>query len=451
MQDPPTPTALADRLLSRERSLPSSRLGRLFGTTRAGANLARAVLSSTRGTPDLGRLARVVEQVGDLKGVAMKAGQILGYMDPGLDQDVRAMLSVLQKSAAATPWSAVERTLRDAFGPRADDLLGRLERAPLAVASVGQVHRATLADGRAVVVKVRHPGIDVAFTQDLAGAGLGSLFAGMFVSGAGTRVRDLVDEARTAFLEECDYGLEAARQRRFAEAFADHPRVVVPAVVPEWCASTVLTTEYHPGVGLEAFAATATQASRDRAAEALFDLYVGTLYRHGLFHADPHPGNFAFLPGDGVVVYDYGCVRTFDAHDVRAFSALSSAVASDDLAGMVAAFGALGGGLDDAPRSRATLRTLLRGFFAPMLERGPHPIRTERALGAAELFEDKRALLGLGVPGRMLFLFRLRFGLYAVFERLGARLDWGVLEARARAGAVGAARAAVPPRTLGAP
>lgn len=435
MQDRTTPAALADHLLSRERSLPGWRLGRLFGTTRAGANLARAVLSSTRGAPDLGRLSRVVEQVGDLKGVAMKAGQILGYMDPSLDQDVRAMLSVLQTSAAATPWSAVERTLRDAFGARADELLGRIERTPFAVASVGQVHRATLADGRAVVVKVRHPGIDVAFTQDLAGAGLGSLFAGMFVAGAGARVRDLVDEARTAFLEECDYGLEAARQRRFAEAFADHPGVVVPAVVSEWCASTVLTTAYRPGAGLEAFVATASQRSRDRAAEALFDLYVGALYRHGLFHADPHPGNFAFLPDDRVVVYDYGCVRAFDAEDVQAFTALSSAVAGDDLAGMVAAFRALGGGVDDSPRGHATLRTLLRGFFAPMLERGPHRIRTRRALGTAELFEDKRALLGLGVPGRMLFLFRLRFGLYAVFERLGAQLDWGLLEARARAGA----------------
>ncbi|MFO0548642.1 MAG: AarF/UbiB family protein [Polyangiaceae bacterium] len=411
----------------------SSRLGRFIGTTRAGASLARTVLSASRRAPDLERVARVVEQVGELKGVAMKAGQILGYMDPSLHGDLRAMLSVLQKSATASPWTHVEATVRSAFGPRADTLLAGLERTPIAVASVGQVHLATLADGRRVVVKVRHPNIEAAFKQDLAGAGVGSLLASTLVPGAGGRVREMVDEARTAFLEECDYGLEASRQQRFRELFGGHGArgLVVPTIVAEWCAPSVLTAEYVPGEGLESFAARASQADRDRAAAALFEFYVGTLYRHGVFHADPHPGNFAFLPDAGVVVYDYGCVRTFEERDVAAFAALSSAVARDDLAEMIAAFTALGGSVKRT--SAATLRDLLRGFFAPMLQRGPHRIETRRALDAAELLEDKRALLGLGVPGRMLFLFRLRFGLYAVFERLGAELDWAALEARARA------------------
>lgn len=304
----------------------------------------------------------------------------------------------------------------------------------MAVASIGQVHRAVLADGTAVCVKVRHHGIDTALENDFRTAGAGSAFAALLVPKSGASVRGMIDEARTAMLEECDYALEAERQETFARLFAGDRRVAVPRVVRAWCATDVLTTTFVPGESLDAFVARGpTQAERNRLGEALFAFYVGTLYRHGLFHADPHPGNLAVRADGTLVVYDYGCVRRFDEETLVALRGLGGAVARDDLGAMAEAFTALGAACPETAEGRAALRLLLRGFFAPMLARGPHRVDLGAGLPAGQLFRDKKTLMQLELPGKLLFLFRLRFGLYAVLERIGAELDWSRLEAHAAA------------------
>jgi len=161
---------------------------------------------------------------------------------------------------------------------------------------------------------------------------------------------------------------------------------------------------------------------------ALFSFYIGTLYRHGLFHGDPHPGNYAFREDGRVVVYDFGCVRSFEPATVLAFSALVDAVRADEVGRVREALVALGAQPPGDAESVAKLRTLLRGFFAPLLERGPRPVHPGSGFEAQQVLRDKRFLAKLALPGRFLFLFRLRFGLYAVLARLGAVADWGALE-----------------------
>lgn len=427
--------------------MPTSRLSRLWRTGRSAAALAGAVVrgqlhgEAERATSrDLQALTRLTARLGELKGITMKAGQILGYVDLTLPPEVRQLLSVLHTSSPATPFAAVEATLRAAFGPRADALLRGLERQPIAAASIGQVHRGTLPDGTQVAVKVRHSGIEEAIRSDFANAGAGAAVAQIF-AGAGTTVKSFVDEARTALLEECDFQLEAKRQSTFEGLFADHPTIAVPKVEPGWCAPAVLTTHWTPGRPLDEFLASSPPtALRDRLGTALFEFYVGTLYRHGLFHADPHPGNYAF-PGDNrLVIYDFGCVRHFDAARVAAFARLADAVRKDDPEAMVAALADLGATPPQRRADLAHLRLLLRGFFAPLLVAGPRPMDPGAGFGtAAGLMRDKRALMRLALPGSLLFMFRLRFGLYAVLARLGATADWGGMEER-WASEIGAAR-----------
>ena len=129
------------------------------------------------------------------------------------------------------------------------------------------------------------------------------------------------------------------------------------------------------------------------------------------------------------MVYDYGCVRSFEPTLRRGFAALAAATRADDLPAMLAAIEALGGRAPRKPEARDHLRRLLRGFFGPLLAPGARAIAPDEGRAAGELLRDKRALIGLDLPGRMLFLFRLRFGLYAVLARLGARADWSALEA----------------------
>jgi predicted unusual protein kinase regulating ubiquinone biosynthesis (AarF/ABC1/UbiB family) len=355
----------------------------------------------------------------------MKVGQIVAYVDPSLPPELRTMLSLLQSQAPASPWSAVEQTLREDLGLRADALLPRMGRTPIAVASIGQVHRARLADGTELAVKIQHPGVANALRTDFNTATTGAVFARLMPGGSS--VRGLIDEARTAMLEECDFTLEASRQRAFATFFANHSMLAIPHVID--ATPRVLMTEWLPGRSLDAFLATnPRQVERDRIGTALFELFIGTLYRHGQLHADPHPGNFAIADDGRVVIYDFGCVRRFDPAVVAGLRDLLAAVRTDDLDAMAAGLEAIGGTAPSKPAVRDHMRTLLRSFFAPLLVDGPHAIDAGASLGASDVLADKRALLGLALPGSLLFLLRLRFGLYAVLARLGAIADWAALE-----------------------
>lgn len=435
MADKQESAALRDRLLGAERALPTSRLERLLRTGRAGAGLATAMLGrrfQRRGDDidpaDLEDITRLVARLGELKGVAMKAGQILGYVDTTLPDEVKALLAVLQTASPASPFEAVEATLRGAFGPRAERLIAAMDRAPVAAASIGQVHRARI-DDVDLAIKVRHPGIEEALRSDFGAASVGVVFARAFVPAGGESVRGLVEEAQTAMLEECDLALEASRQEAFGRHLRGHPVLVVPRVERAWCAPSVLATRWTPGLSLDDWLASGPpQAARDRAGAALFELYVGMLYRHGAFHADPHPGNYAFAADGRVIVYDFGCVRSFDAQTVKALSRLSLAAASDDRAEMESAFVALGASPPASAAARENLHTLVRGFFAP-LGRGRHRVAPDARREAREVLRDKRALVSLSLPGKLLFLLRIRFGLYAVLARMGAEADWGALEA----------------------
>jgi predicted unusual protein kinase regulating ubiquinone biosynthesis (AarF/ABC1/UbiB family) len=411
---------LRARLLGEERAVPTSSLGRLW---RTGRGLGSALL--LRGGFDEKDLEKLVSGLGELKGVAMKAGQMLSYVGEGLPPELRAALSLLQTAAPATPFARIQEIVRTELGGDAETLLAGLEPAPVAVASIGQVHRARWR-GLEVAVKVRHPDVEQALQADFRSARIGGVMGAMM---GGSTVKELIAEARAGFLEECDFALEGRRQRRFAELFAGDPVIAVPPV--EHASTSLLVTRWMGGRGLETLVASAPpQAERDRLGEALFRFWFRTLYREGLFHGDPHPGNFAFTDDGKVVLYDFGCVREFDPDFRRAFAALAAATRADDVEAMALAFGRLGGRAPSDGRGRDDLRRFLRGFFGPLLAPGRRRIAPDEGLDARRIMRDKRAALALQPPGRMLFLFRLRFGLYAVLSRLGAEADWGALEAQ---------------------
>ncbi len=406
------------------KEVPTSRWTRAWKTGRSGIGLAASLV---RKDPDLAAIEDVVARLGELRGLAMKGGQILSYVDPSLPAEVRGLLSRLQRSAPASAPAAIEGVVRAAFGPRADALLAGMDRTPIAVASIGQVHRGTLPGGPEVAIKIRHPGIEAALRGDFATAGAGSGFARILMPGS--TVQSFVDEARTAILEECDFALEARRQAEFARLFADDPVIAVPRVHADWCADAVLTSDWLPGRTLAALLADPLpQADRDRLGVALFRFYVGALYRHGLFHADPHPGNYGFRDDGRLVVYDFGCVRRFEPAVVRALSSMIAAVRRDDAGAMRDALEAFGG---EPPRDAASIahvRALMRAFFAPMLTPGRQRMRPDAGVEARQLMKDKRAAMKLKLPGRLLFLFRLRFGVCSVIAQLGAEADWCALE-----------------------
>jgi predicted unusual protein kinase regulating ubiquinone biosynthesis (AarF/ABC1/UbiB family) len=412
--------------------LPTSSLGRLQKTASAAARIGIGALAGRlRGEEfNIGSLppeavARLVETLGELKGVAMKAGQILSYVDGSLSPEARRLLAVLQVMSQPTAFTHIQRIIVEDLGPRGRTLLARLEREPVASASIGQVHRAVREDGTRVAVKVRHPGIEEAIRADFKTAAVGTFFANLAVAGA--NVEGFVAEAEARLLEECDYRLEARRQIRFGEIFAGHASITIPAVHLDVCGPRVLTSTWHDGAGLDAFLGTAAYAAeRVRAARALYEFYVGTLYRHGLFNADPHPGNLLFAPDGHVTILDHGCVREFAPDVVVWLARLSRAVRADDARDIQTALTALG--VAHASRDFDVTRSILRGFYAPLLEPGRHRVEPDQAISMGQVAKLKKSLLRLRLPGKLMFLFRIRIGLYAVLARMGARLDWIELE-----------------------
>lgn len=418
-----------EELLSEQGVVPTG----IMRFLKSGRGLARAGLlalgQARNGDLDHERLLALVHELAELRGLAMKGGQLMSYIDATLPAGIREQLAVLQSAARATPFSEVEASLKKALG-RKLDLFHELDRAPVAVASIGQVHRGVLRDGREVAVKVQHPQVEASLHSELATAGRGAAVASALLPGLGASVREVVDEVRTAFCQECDFVLEASRQSQFGTYYAGHPVLRIPAVIPELSARTVLTSTWCPGSPLSSLSSATPQSVRDQVGVALYELFVGTLYLHGVFHADPHPGNTAIASDGKVVIYDFGCVRQFDRETIRAFARLARAVRSDEADAICAAFVAFGGTLPEDVAGRDKLRRMLHGFFGPMVKQGVHAVDAGAGFESRQVMSDKAFISKLKLPGKLIFLFRLRFGLYAVLAQLGARADWATLESR---------------------
>ncbi|HOI10260.1 MAG TPA: AarF/ABC1/UbiB kinase family protein [Myxococcota bacterium] len=424
---------LRQRLMQVGSRLPTSamgRLGRIAGTALRGGRLL--AFGGRHGDdapkpPDLDGLVAMVRSLGQLKGVAMKMGQILSYIDLDVPPDLRAALAVLQTHSPPMPFERVAGIVRADLGERADALLAGMSAEPVAAASIGQVHRARLPDGTDVAVKVRYPDIDRAIAGDFRTAAVGTRMASLLFPGA--HVDDLVAEARERFLAECDYEREAAAQERFAALYPAHPTLVIPAVHRAFGSPRILVTTWMDGATFDAYlGAGPSQADRDRIGEALFAFYLGSLFRFGLYNCDPHPGNQVFLADGRVAVLDHGCTRDFDGAFRTRLANLTRAVHADERDGLHRAFVDLGMVRDGARYDFDTARSLVRAFYGPMLRDETLGIDHDQVISFQSAFRTKIELMKLRLPGEFLFLFRIRFGLMSILARLGARANWHRLE-----------------------
>lgn len=271
----------------------------------------------------------VARELGNMKGAIMKAGQLIGFIAEGLPKEAQEALATLQADVPPMSPGLARQVVHDELGADPEDLFLAWDEEPVAAASIGQVHRAVLHDGRRVAVKVQYPGVADAITGDLDNA---QLLYGM-VSALALKNLDvdaLVEELRQRMGDELDYRIEARCQQEFADRYATHPFIKVPAVVPERSARRVLTSEWVDGQTWAEFEATATDEARQRAGEVLFRFAQGSVHLHGVFNGDPHPGNYRFHDDGTMTFLDFGLVKRWTPGEFERLDPILDAVMDQD-------------------------------------------------------------------------------------------------------------------------
>ncbi len=439
------------------------RLGKMVWTARKAVPLAvgrmreRASGRSDDAARESGSAAylatahELLATLGELKGLALKVGQMLSYMDGALPADAepafRRVLAQLQQRAPSLPWEAVRAVLVEELGS-IDDHFAEIEPEPFAAASIGQVHRARLHDGTPVAVKVQYPGIAEAMASDLANMDSIELLARpmLALAGAGqnTRVaKSMMLEIRARMEEELDYEHEARMQARFREMFSTTPGIVVPEVFPDHGTRRVLTTRFEAGKTLEQVADAAPQELRDVWGEVLCRAVTDELYVHRAFNADPHPGNYLFRDDGSVVLLDFGCVKEIPAAmtaDMKGYLRAAIVASRTDAAEDWRAYERavehalrLDGG---DPAVAAVYCDLLLFMLRPILRDEPFHFVPQYVAELNDQMVDhkKKLVFGNGripkipklppMPADYTFINRLQWGFYSVLTQLRARVNW---------------------------
>ena len=369
----------------------------------------------------------VAEELGAMKGVLMKLGQMASYVYEDLPATVRASMSRLQHRAPPMAPALAASVIVEELGAPPERVFKEWDPLPFAAASIGQVHRAITRDGRAVAVKVQYPGIARSITSDLRNVGLLRRIVGAAFRGLDTR--SLVDELGDRLQEEVDYVREADSQELFADFYDGHPFIRVPHVVRELSTARVLTSELVSGAMFDELL-TWSQPEKDMAAEAIHRFVFRSLYRLHAFNGDPHPGNYLFHGGGRVTFLDFGLTKRFSDEDLAPLvDAVRFLVFDKDYESFRAALERAGFLRPGAPVPTDVVVDRFALFYSTALRDAPMTITPAFASAIVRRFFDARGPLApySDVPRAYVIMQRINLGLYAVLGSLNATANWRLI------------------------
>jgi predicted unusual protein kinase regulating ubiquinone biosynthesis (AarF/ABC1/UbiB family) len=434
------------RLMGEDRKIPkgrirrSAKLGTALGgqATKYAGTKAASIARSDEGAQEklearhLETALKMVSVLGEMKGAAMKIGQLASFIDteflpPEYAEIYHEQLAKLRTSAPPMPWERVRKVLDEEYRDEGlDEIYSEFEEEAFAAASIGQVHRATLIDGRKVAVKIQYPGVAEALEADLANAGMIVRLAKALAPGLDAKA--VAEELRERVLEELDYEYEAQNQRAFARAYRGHPFIYVPDVHTRLSHRRVLVTEYVEGIGFEEVKRLGDEV-RSRFGEIVFRFAFGSIYHLQHFNADAHPGNYLLMDDGRVAFLDFGMTKKLDSDQIELEQAAVDAAARKDPEALRLALHDLGfvkkPSKLDAERLMEHVM-LVGGWY---LEDRQYTVSKRRVMKVIEATSDPRSeyydlMRRENVPAEELMGRRMETGVLAVLAQLGATRNW---------------------------
>ena len=274
------------------------------------------------------------EMLDELGPTFVKFGQLLSTRPDVVPPDIVLELQALQDDVRPFRYEDVERVIREELGLSIEQLFTEFEPIPVAAASIGQVHRATLPNGKRVAVKVQRPNAPRQVEADLS-----LLYQAAKLAGERVRAldfidaRQLVDEFARSIRQELDYRLEARNAEAFHHRFAGHPHVLIPRVYWSYTRTRVLTLELVEGMQLADLPLDAWEMEeRRRLAYLITETWMTMIFRHGFFHGDPHPANiFVLGDGDEIGIVDFGQVGKLTEEDMSKLTRLFIDAANEQI------------------------------------------------------------------------------------------------------------------------
>jgi predicted unusual protein kinase regulating ubiquinone biosynthesis (AarF/ABC1/UbiB family) len=428
-----------------DNSIPTGRIrrtaqvGTVVGTegvryagTRA-ANLARSREGASEALDQrhLEAAERMVQTLGRMKGAAMKIGQLASFIDteflpPEYRELYQEQLATLRSTAPPMPWKKVRSVLDEEWTEPVEELFEDFDHDAAAAASIGQVHRAVLPDGRAVAVKIQYPGVASAIAADMQNAGMILRMAKALAPGldAGAAAAELKERV----MEELDYELEAQSQRAFARGYRGHPFIYVPDVVTRLSTERVLVSEWVDGSPFEEVQS-GSQDERDRFGEIVFRFCFGSIYHLQHFNADAHPGNYLQMSDGRVAFLDFGMTKHLDDDQIELEIAALEGVFDDDPEELRVALHDLGFLRDPRKVDAELLMEHVRAVGGWYMEDREVTIDSDRVMESIAAVSDPRSsfyrlMRRENLPANELMGRRMESGVLAVLGQLTATRNW---------------------------
>lgn len=414
----------------RERNRLSARLRRTakVGSSLSGAGVAFAANRFLGGDEGDERTARALASaLGKTKGPLMKVAQILSTIPDLLPPEYADELSQLQAQAPPMGWAFVKRRMRAELGPDWQEKFTDFGKEAAHAASLGQVHRATLPDGREVACKLQYPDMSSAVESDVGQ--LKSLL-GMFRRFDGSiDPEEIVEEISDRLREELDYKRERKAMNLYREMLGEKDFVHIPAPVDELSTDRLLTMEWVNGQPLTAYEG-APQEVRNGIAKRLYWTWWLPMTQYAVIHGDPHLGNYQVTNGgEGLNLLDFGCIRIFPPNFVGGVVDLYRAIRADDFDAAYAAYEKWG--FKNLNKDLVeVLNIWARFIYGPLLEDRVRSVADGVApgeYGRAQAFEVRKKLKEKGpvtIPREFVFMDRAAIGLGAAYIRLGAEINY---------------------------